>query len=545
VRLPTTIVALISILLMYALARRLGATRAAAATGSLLLALTPAHFMHGRLACDYLFPVPFVLGWLILLVDAQRLQSPWRFFGAGALLGLGLYTYIASVMMMPVYLLLTYVVLFASGIRRARPYALVTAGFILPVIPLALYLLSMPEVYAGFVGRYAKATVNVDVVQHPLALFSARLVDEWWPTYRSFFEPRFLFEHAETHLLSSTYTTGIFMKAMQFLLPLGVFHIARNRRTPFTLLLLAVFFSAPLAASMIPEKYAIDRALMLIASGAIIATFGVDWLLLPRARFLRWPATAVCVGLLAWTIVQFNDFYRDYLTDYPKRAAFWFDGNHPGAFAPLVDQHAKDDPRFIYMSARLPRIKDHWQLYLLRRDRAELLKRTVFFSEHDLQLAFVKPGSLLLTGSDDSVERAFRQLPAVRPVAQITEPDGTPSFTIFERTDWAGVYRFDGSYSVDVNVGCSSADGRPACDSAAVPTPCLQVISVTNGLLSDNCGYLEPAALTDDGRYDGAETNFGIPITGIFDTNGNAELTGTGVARNNRYDFRFTLTKRR
>jgi 4-amino-4-deoxy-L-arabinose transferase-like glycosyltransferase len=541
VRLPTVIVALAGIFLLYVLTRRLGASRGAAAVGALLLALTPAHFMHGRLACDYLFPVPFVLGWLILLVDAQRLQSSWRFFAAGALLGIGLYTYIASVMMMPVYLLLTYVTLFAAGARNVRPFALVTAGFTLLVVPLALYLLAMPEVYAGFVGRYAKATVNVDVVQHPLALFSARLVDEWWPTYRSFFERRFLFEHAETHLLSSTYTTGIFMKAMQVLIPLGLFHILRNRRTPFTWLLLATFFTAPLAASMIPEKYAIDRALMLVVSGAIIATFGIDWLLLPRPRFAAWPAGAACVALVGWTVFQFNDFYRDYLTEYPKRAAFWFDGNHPGAFAPLVDQHTKEDQRFIYLSARLPRIEDHWKLYLLRRDRADLLKRTVYFSDRDLQLAFVKPGSLLLTGADDAAERTFLKLQAVRPVTQITEPDGTPSFTIFERTEWAGLYRFDGTYSVKVDVTCST--GKQPCNSAAVPAPCLHTITVANGLVSDNCGYLRPAAIADDGRYDGAETNFGIALSGIFDTNGAVRLSGSGQARDNRYEFILVLTK--
>jgi hypothetical protein len=205
------------------------------------------------------------------------------------------------------------------------------------------------------------------------------------------------------------------------------------------LLLLVVFFSAPLAATLIPEKHAIYRALALLPAGALIGAFGVDWLLLPRARFLAWSARAVCLALLVWMIVQFDGFYRDYLTDYRARAAFWFDGNHPGAFEPLVRQHAPNDPRFIYLSDGLPRIKDHWKLYLLSCGRIDLLKRTIFFTQRDLQLAFVKPGSLLLTGADDPVERSFLKMEAVRPVAQVTDPDGTPSFTIFERTTWVGL----------------------------------------------------------------------------------------------------------
>src|SRR6267142_38374 len=72
VRLPTVILALSNILLVFVVARRLGASQAAAIGASVLLALTPAHVLHGRLACDYLVPVPCVLAWLILLVDADR-----------------------------------------------------------------------------------------------------------------------------------------------------------------------------------------------------------------------------------------------------------------------------------------------------------------------------------------------------------------------------------------------------------------------------------------------------------------------------------------
>ena len=132
VRLPTVIVALSNILLVFVVARRLGASRAAAVGGSVLLTLTPAHLLHGRFACDYLFPVPCVLAWLILFVDANRSDDSWRFFAAGSVLGLGLYTYIASVVMMPVYLLLSYLTLFLSGTRRVRPRVDLLRGVVGP-----------------------------------------------------------------------------------------------------------------------------------------------------------------------------------------------------------------------------------------------------------------------------------------------------------------------------------------------------------------------------------------------------------------------------
>src|ERR1043166_4863803 len=274
-RLPTVIWALCNMLLVFALARRLGASDAAAIGASIILGLTPAHLLHGRLACDYLLPVPCVLVSFILFVDANRSQSTWRFFAAGTALGFGLYAYIASLVVMPVFLLLTFFILFLSGERRVRPYAAIAAGLILPLLPLAAYLVAVPEVYAGFTDRYGGA--NVDVVNHPGEFFLAGIMAKRWVTYRSFFDWSFLFDLAETHVMSSTYQTGVFLKAMKVLMPLGAYHILRNRRTPFTLMLLAGFLAAPAAASLVPEKHAIDRALMLLPTGALIGAFGVDW----------------------------------------------------------------------------------------------------------------------------------------------------------------------------------------------------------------------------------------------------------------------------
>jgi 4-amino-4-deoxy-L-arabinose transferase-like glycosyltransferase len=545
VRLPTVIVALCNILLVFVLAHRLGTSFAAAVGASLILALTPGHLIHGRLACDYLFPIPCVLAWLILLVDANNSQSSWRYLAAGSVLGLGLYTYIASLVTMPVCLLLTYVGLLASGARRVRPYALVTAGFVLLLLPLAIYQIAVPDVYAGFVARYGGTNVDLDLLHHPRGVLSAQFITERWPIYRSFFEWSFLFEQAVTYVMSSTYTTGVFLKAMQVLIPIGIYQILVNRRTPFTLLLLAAFLLSPLAASMIPEKYAIDRALVLVPTGALLGAFGVDWLLAPRTWFLAWPARAVCLALFAWMAWQFDGFYRDYLTNYPIRAAFYFDGNHPGAFDPIIRQHAPDDRRFIYLSSALPRIADHWKLYLFRRGRKDLLTRTIVFSQQDLHLAAVTPGSLLLTGVDDPVERSFLKLPAVRVVDRITEPDGSPSFTIFERTPWSGSYVFDGTYSVTMQVRCTPGSPRDVCASPPTTASCpsADTVTVSNGLAIDSCGYLIQAAVGDDGHYSSVSYN-GIPVAGAFTTSGTFRLSGSGVSGENRYDVAFMLTKR-
>lgn len=543
VRLPIVIVSLCNILLVFVVARRLGASDAAAIGASVLLGLTPAHLLHGRFACDYLLPVPCVLVLFILLVDADKSDASWRFFAAGGALGLGLYTYIASVVMMPVFLLLTYLTLFLKGVRRVRPYAAVTAGFIVLLLPLASYLVAMPQVYAGLTERYGGA--NVDILNHPRALFLFDTMVQRWTIYRSFFDWSFLFERAETHVMSSTYTTGVFLKPMKVLIPLGAYHILRNRRTPFTLLLLAGFLAAPLAASLVPETHAIDRALLLLPMGALIGGFGLDWLLVRRIWFVTWTTRAVCAGLLVWMTVQFEGFYRDYLTEYPLRASSWFDGNHPGAFEPIVRQHPRDDRRLIYLSDGLPRVREHWKLYLLGHGRKDLLGRTVFFAQ-DLGLSGIAPGSLLLTGTDDPVERSFRKLDAVRAVAQITEPDGAPAFTIFERTQAHPFYHFDGTYAAQVSLTCTPVGTHDACASLSTTASCpsMETVTVANNLVFDMCGYLNQTAITDEGLYVGTSTSEGIQLTGTFATTGTFQLSGSRTAGEKRYHLAFSLTKR-
>ena len=245
-------------------------------------------------------------------------------------------------------------------------------------------------------------------------------------------------------------------------------------------------------------------------------------------------------------IVQFDGFYREYLTEYPKRAAFWFDGNHPGAFEPLVRQHGPDDRRFIYLSRDLPRVQDHWKLYLLSHRRTDLLKRTVYFTQQDIQLAFVRPGSLLLTGVDDPVERSFQKMEAVRVADQIKEPDGSASFTIFERTQWNALYRFDGTYTVQSSVVCARRGMRDTCAELATTASCpsMETITVTNSLAIDSCGYLKQAAVAEDGRYVGSVTNYGISVNGTFTPTGTFALSGSGVSGGTHYDFTFVLTKR-
>ena len=94
-----------------------------------MLALTPGLFIHSRYAMDYHYPVPFILGWLYCLLrfDLTR-RLPWL-IAACVILGVGFYCYISSIVMMPVYFLMTLMWLYMRR-EPARSFAAATAGML-------------------------------------------------------------------------------------------------------------------------------------------------------------------------------------------------------------------------------------------------------------------------------------------------------------------------------------------------------------------------------------------------------------------------------
>jgi 4-amino-4-deoxy-L-arabinose transferase-like glycosyltransferase len=431
VRLPIALVAVFNVLAVFLIARRLGLSELASISASVFLALTPAHVLLGRVGVDYLLPVPCVLLWLLLLLDYRTSNASWRLLAAGAVLGLGLYIYIASLVMMPLYLLMTIVVLAVTGTRDWRAYSVLIGGFLVLMLPLAAWHVARPEIYRGFVQRYGGA--GLDVVHQPPAFFEGVFLRQRWSVFRSFFSWSFLFALAETNVQRSTYLSGIFLKPMEVFLPLGIYHMLRNCRSVLTVLILAAFVSAPLAASLIPERYTIERAASLLALGALIGAFGVDWLLVRRSTWLTWAGRAVCACLCVWMVYQFEGFYRDYQTHYRVRSAFWFNGNHPGAFEPIVRDYRREDPRTVYIFDGLPWIREHWRLYLLQHNRTDLLARTVYFRPESLDVARIPSGSVLLAGWDDPASRTLKETSGLSLVGQTLEPDGTISFLRFQR----------------------------------------------------------------------------------------------------------------
>jgi 4-amino-4-deoxy-L-arabinose transferase-like glycosyltransferase len=494
IRLPTVVVGLTDILLLYLIARKLVGGEFFALLAAGLLALTPAHFILSRYGLDYLYPLPFILAWLACLIRFVECEEPRMLFVATACLGVGFYSYISSVLMMPLYFVLTLLVL-SQQKRAGYLSGVAIAGFGLPLLPLIPWLLKHPTAFGETAQRYALYDSHkLNALQGVREFLSFPNIDRLASLYWSFFNPSFLFLTGDQQMTFSTRHAGVFALPLAILLPIGIYQIVRRRRTAVNLLVLAGFVTAPMAAVLVPEPAAIIRAVALLPFGALIAAFGVECLwdlrLLARPRPLILSASAitflvavayavktissesrltrstiilvfasvalffvgltsdrikqgrtVALCLLALIPIQFAMFYRDYFTDYRLRSSPWLGGNLRGALETLIARERHDHAPFVYFAKirstsglldTSNRWMDaYWRFYLIKQGREDLLERTVQIDTTDVR--WMLPGSLVLANEGDQLTGVLVGAGQLKRIAIIPEVDRPGFFVILQR----------------------------------------------------------------------------------------------------------------
>ena len=388
-RLPAALLGLLDLWLMFLVAGRITGRSALAVLALVMLALTPAHLIFSRQATDYLFPAAFALGWLWFLLISLDSNRLWPSLAAGLVLGLGFYSHISAWVLMPGLLLTTWITQYRAGRARASTTATAAAGFAVMLLPVAAWLLAYPAMLTETLARYGlrSAPLGAGAVQHVIS------------TYLSFFDPILLLRTGGLSMTTATHRSGVFLLPMAVLIPVGMFEaIRRGRSLPIAPALLIGFFIAPAAGATVGEPGMVQRALLLLPFGVLLATIGTARLWASRRPFIR---TAVAV-LLAMMPLQFAYFYRDYLTNYQHRSAFYFD---PVDFRDVAEYLVAADAAHplpdIYMSDQLDDAAARWRFQATAQRREDLLPRT----EYNVDIARVElrnasPGSALVMYAD-------------------------------------------------------------------------------------------------------------------------------------------------
>jgi 4-amino-4-deoxy-L-arabinose transferase-like glycosyltransferase len=488
IRTPSVVVALATIVLTMAVARRAIGRAAAILVSAMVLACAPSFFILSRYALDYTYPLPLILAWLYCVLTAlQRPRAAGWFLLAGLCLGIGWYTYISSMIMMPVYAAITVVVMLMHK-RSWREMAVFAGGFVIPLTFFVVWASQHPEAFQQTAVRYDFLRTRDKMTAAGLLsrLDLAAMINR----YRNFFGIEFLFKLGDVYLPFSTRTTGVFVPATSILLVIGTL-VAITRRTAGHLLILFGFLTAPLAASILVDEGAIRRATAMLVFGALLAAIGAARLdAIERIRFFRplvWLAAgaALLVGLgylsftlavqgrisetatrvsvigvalvvvallssdikhgrlllmanIAVILMQFATVVRDYHGEYVARLAPWLQGNVRGAVVGLIDAAAQHPEAPIYVTSlhngqgfwdlHNRYMPPYWRFYATKLGRADLISKAVFMLPYD-PIDSIPKGSLVLgNGEDPNMRRLVAE--GATTLADVEEVDREPVFRL-------------------------------------------------------------------------------------------------------------------
>jgi 4-amino-4-deoxy-L-arabinose transferase-like glycosyltransferase len=399
VRLPTAFIGMLDVLLMFVVARRLFRSSWYGAAAAGLLVLAPAHLIFSRQALDYICLLPFVLGWLVCLMTYVDTGDVRVSLAGGLLLGIGFYSYIAAWILMPACLLLTWVVQAGMRPRAWRAALWSTVGFAVPLLALAPWLWTHPDMVRDTVGRYQVYDVRrLSALQGVKDFLNYNNIQERISVYWDYFNPAYLFFAGGSNLTTATRRAGVFLVPMAVFLVVGLYDLWQRRREPISLVLLAGLAMSPLPATLVDERYAVQRALLVLPFGVLIGVFGI-------ARLLRGPRRSLQIAtalLLLSMPVQFAYFARDYFTAYRVRSAWWFDSID---FRDVAEYLFAEIPASggppVYFSQDLDDVAPRWRFYMAKHGRSDLAARTHYFSMARFDLTQVPGGSLIVFYGND------------------------------------------------------------------------------------------------------------------------------------------------
>ena len=411
-RLPTTLVAVLNLVLMFFAARAIFKSTWAGVVAAVLLALTPIHFIRGRLLLSPLYSIPFVLAWLWALARFEQQPSPRRFVAACVWLALGMYSYLAAVVMMPLYMLMSVAV--AARTLRWRSVMLAAAVGIVCLLPMAAWYATHPERNAQIVSAYQLAG------DRTLAAAIGGRVNLYW----QFFDPSYLFVSGDPSMINSTRTSGLFPWAFAALLPIGLVAIARGRH-PMAWVLAAGFLTAPIV-SVISGGIEMNRVMFAIPFAVLVAAYGVVTLWPARPVMAR----AAAAGLVTLVVWQFVSFHRYYMSDgYRLSAAQWFSGGVREAMRELVARSS--DAEVVYISTDIEWVHRMWRFYAIEAGRADLIGRAFYYRDPPSKVA---ARATLICPAESPACGSVGASGPWREIVRVPTLDGSRTFVIFERT---------------------------------------------------------------------------------------------------------------
>jgi 4-amino-4-deoxy-L-arabinose transferase-like glycosyltransferase len=419
IRLPSACAGILNIVLIFLAAREMFRRTGPAVLAAGLLAVMPAHFIMSRIATSQIGTVTWTLGWLLFLARYLNGGARRDLAAATACLALGLYTYTAAFIIMPLYFLVTLVVIRVhhggSGSRPAMAAAL--GGFLVTLAPLAVWHVVHPHQLGGLATFYSAREYNKDLgTQGFFGPQAISHLDAWWDCYN----PDKLFFSGDGDLRYSTRYAGYFLLAAAFPMVVGIWTARRTLGVEMWLVLLGGLILAPLPSAVVSNSE-IKRWLTFIPFGVLAIVCGIDRMAANRRRVVQAAALVVLVALA----VQARGFLGDYFGRYRAASAPKFGGNLPGAIHEVLAMSGPQD--CVVIDSGIDYLKDAWDLYTRGYRRDDLAARTDLMSgDRSPQLPQSCAGTSAIGRPGDARFAGWRS-------TAVHELDGTVNVSVYRR----------------------------------------------------------------------------------------------------------------
>jgi 4-amino-4-deoxy-L-arabinose transferase-like glycosyltransferase len=269
----------VNIALVFLIAHTITGHSVAAFASALTLLLTGSHTALALDGTAAIYPAPFLLLWLYLLLVFLKRDLPGALYGAAASLGLCVYAHPAG----PLTAVFLWLLTLAVTWRRNRARVLTaTLTFIAMWVPAAAWFYLHPDTYPDTFGRWV---ILKSHIRNPLdllgAFFNANTLGNRASLYWGFWDPSWLFFRGE-----STPAPLLWLEAPLIGVALiRIRHLAPNVAT----VLIGSTLVVPLAGSTFGIAHYLPYAATVLPLLAILSGFGVDQLvgLVARRRPLE------------------------------------------------------------------------------------------------------------------------------------------------------------------------------------------------------------------------------------------------------------------
>ncbi len=425
VRLPSVFMGVLSIFLVFILSKKLFKNDFLPLFSAGVMLTTPVLFMNSRLLLDNVYPLPFVLLWLIFLKKTVD-EENWRgAFFSGLALGIGFHSYHAAKIMVPVYAIMALVLLWKSSRDKLKLIGIFIIGLFIPLLLFIPWLKIHPDTITSQVSYVSGIDKSINSSQGYLGILNPMRFPAFLSSYGNYLSPGILFFTGDRSLIHSTRTAGAFLFPIVFLTVFGILSVLFKRKDSFSRLILFGFLTYPIAPSLINDPERISRGLIVIPFVVLLSTYGAEFLLSLKEKSFRFLLYAV----IGFSFIQFISFISFYFGGYRKISYSWFNYNIGGAFESALKSTQIRPVENIYIDSSIPFSDRYLKYYEIKLNIFPAAPINYFDAKKENFLGFPK-GSLIVIPTWTYSTREER-VGVFDKIEIIREPDGVESFNIF------------------------------------------------------------------------------------------------------------------